>query len=55
MLELLVAGRSNRAIASRLVLGEETIKTHVRGVYRKLGVGDRAGPSPPPCAKGVFL
>ncbi len=42
VLELLVQGHSNRAIASRLVLGEETIKTHVRGVYRKLGVGDRS-------------
>jgi len=42
VLELLVEGHSNRVIANRLVLGEETIKTHVRGVYRKLGVGDRS-------------
>jgi len=42
VLELLVQGNSNRAIAGRLVLGEETIKTHVRGVYRKLGVGERS-------------
>jgi len=42
VLELLVKGHSNRAIAGRLVLGEETIKTHVRGVYRKLGVGERS-------------
>ena len=43
VLELLVAGLSNRAIASKLVLGEETIKTHLRGLYRKLDVSDRAG------------
>ena len=39
----LFAGLSNRAIASKLVLGEETIKTHLRGLYRKLDVSDRAG------------
>lgn len=42
VLELMVQGHPNRAIAARLVLGEETIKTHVRSIYRKLGVADRA-------------
>lgn len=42
VLELMVHGHANRAIAARLVLGEETIKTHVRSIYRKLGVSDRA-------------
>ena len=28
--------------ADELVLGEETIKTHLRSIYRKLGVNDRA-------------
>jgi len=42
VLELMVRGNANRAIAARLVLGEETIKTHVRSIYRKLGVADRA-------------
>lgn len=41
VLELMVQGHANRAIATRLVLGEETIKTHVRSIYRKLGVEDR--------------
>jgi DNA-binding NarL/FixJ family response regulator len=37
----MVQGHSNRAIAARLVLGEETIKTHARSIYRKLNVADR--------------
>lgn len=41
VLELMVKGHSNRVIASRLILGEETIKTHSRSLYRKLGVSDR--------------
>jgi DNA-binding NarL/FixJ family response regulator len=42
VLELMVRGYSNRSIANRLVLGEETIKSHARSMYRKLGVSDRA-------------
>jgi DNA-binding NarL/FixJ family response regulator len=42
VLELIVAGLSNRAVALKLVLGEETVKTHLRGLYRKLNVNDRA-------------
>jgi len=42
VLALMVAGLSNRAVAQRLVVGEETVKSHVRGIYRKLGVSDRA-------------
>ncbi len=42
VLALLVSGLSNRAIAQRLVLGEETVKSHLRGLYRKLEVADRA-------------
>lgn len=42
VLELIVAGLSNRAVAHKLVLGEETVKTHLRGLYRKLNVNDRA-------------
>ena len=41
VLELMVHGHSNRAIARRLVLGEETVKTHVRSIFRKLDVTDR--------------
>ncbi len=42
VLDLMVHGRSKRAIAEHLMLGDETIKTHVSSIYRKLGVTDRA-------------
>ena len=50
----LVAGLSNRAIASKLVLGEETVKSHVRAIYRKLEVGDRAGAVATALREGIF-
>lgn len=55
VLELMVRGSSNRAIAARLVLGEETIKTHVRSIYRKLGVNDRSQAVAVALREGVFL
>jgi DNA-binding NarL/FixJ family response regulator len=42
VLSLLVAGLSNRAIAGRLHLSEETVKSHLRTLYRKLEVTDRS-------------
>ncbi len=42
VLELLSGGRNNREIASALNLGEATIKTYLRSLYRKLGVRDRS-------------
>jgi DNA-binding NarL/FixJ family response regulator len=42
VLQLLVGGRSNRQIAQQLVLGSETVKTHLRSIYRKMGVTNRA-------------
>ncbi len=54
VLELMVLGTSNRAIAARLVLGEETIKTHVRSIYRKLGVSARSEAVALVLREGVF-
>src|SRR5450631_3394890 len=54
VLSLLVAGLSNRAVAMRLVVSEETVKTHSRGIYRKLGVSDRAGAVAVALREGVF-
>lgn len=42
VLELMVAGQTNRAIANRLVITEDTVKSHVKQVLRKLGVSNRA-------------
>jgi DNA-binding NarL/FixJ family response regulator len=54
VLSLLVAGLSNRAVAMKLVVSEETVKTHSRGIYRKLGVSDRAGAVAVALREGVF-
>ncbi len=55
VLELMVRGNANRAIAARLMLGEETIKTHVRSIYRKLGVADRSQAVALALREGTFL
>lgn len=42
VLRLLIEGRSNKEIARRLRLREGTIKVHVAGLFRNLGVNNRA-------------
>lgn len=54
VLALIVSGRSNRAIAGQLTLSTETIKTHVRGIYRKLDVSDRAAAVATALREGIF-
>ena len=54
VLGLIVAGLSNRAIAARLFIGDETVKSHTRAIYRKLGVGDRAAAVAAALREGVF-
>jgi DNA-binding NarL/FixJ family response regulator len=41
VLRLIAQGRSNRQIARDLAIGEQTVKTHVRGILAKLGLQDR--------------
>jgi DNA-binding NarL/FixJ family response regulator len=39
--ELIGNGESNKNIARQLFITERTVKAHVSGIFRKLGVGDR--------------
>ena len=41
ILEMVVEGMSNAEIGARLYLSESTIKQHLRGVYKALGVSNR--------------
>ena len=41
VLALIAAGMSNKEIAERLFLSVNSVKTHVRSAYRKLGVSRR--------------
>ena len=41
VLDLLQQGRSNGQIAAELHIGMETVRTHARNIYRKLGVRSR--------------
>jgi DNA-binding NarL/FixJ family response regulator len=54
VLGLMVRGLSNRAIALRLSIGEDTVKTHARSLYRKLEVTDRAQAVAAALREGIF-
>ena len=54
ILSCVVNGLSNKGIASKLVIGDETVKTHLRAIYRKLGVGDRTTAVAMALREGIF-
>jgi len=54
ILSFMVAGLSNRAIATRLVIGDETVKSHLRSIYRKLQVADRTAAVATALREGIF-
>jgi DNA-binding NarL/FixJ family response regulator len=54
VLQLMVGGLSNRAIAQKLFVGEETVKSHTRSIYRKLDVGERAQAVAVALREGLF-
>jgi DNA-binding NarL/FixJ family response regulator len=41
VLRLVAAGKSNREIASELVVSEHTVARHLQNMFRKLGVSSR--------------
>ena len=52
VLELLQQGASNAAIAAQLHVGVETVRTHARNIYRKLGVSSRRDLAAAPIVRG---
>lgn len=54
VLSYMVSGLSNRAIATRLVIGDETVKSHLRSIYRKLEVPDRTSAVATALREGIF-
>jgi DNA-binding NarL/FixJ family response regulator len=41
VLQGVAAGRSNKVIAAKLTISEDTVKTHMRSILEKLGANDR--------------
>ncbi|MEB3034464.1 response regulator [[Mycobacterium] nativiensis] len=54
ILAYMVSGLSNRGIATKLVIGDETVKSHLRSIYRKLGVSDRTGAVATALREGIY-
>lgn len=54
ILSFMVTGLSNRGIASRLVISDETVKSHLRSIYRKLGVSDRTSAVATALREGIY-
>lgn len=42
VLQAVAEGKSNREIADHLTISEKTVRAHLRSIFRKLEVGDRA-------------
>jgi DNA-binding NarL/FixJ family response regulator len=54
ILSYMVTGLSNRGIANRLVIGDETVKSHLRSIYRKLTVSDRTAAVATALREGIY-
>lgn len=50
----MVSGLSNRRIATKLIIGDETVKSHLRAIYRKLGVSDRTSAVAAALREGIY-
>lgn len=54
ILSYMVTGLSNRGIAKKLIIGDETVKSHLRSIYRKLEVSDRTSAVAHALREGIF-
>ncbi|CAN5498030.1 response regulator transcription factor [soil metagenome] len=54
ILSFVVTGLSNRGIATKLVIGDETGKSHLRSIYHKLNVSDRTAAVATALREGIF-
>jgi len=54
IMSYMVTGLSNRGIANKLVIGDETVKSHLRSIYRKLGVSDRTSAVATALREGIY-
>ncbi|WP_405164872.1 response regulator transcription factor [Nocardia sp. NBC_01499] len=54
IMSFMVTGLSNRGIATRLIISDETVKSHLRSIYRKLGVSDRTTAVATALREGIF-
>ena len=43
IIDAIFSAASNRAIAERLGISEQSVKNRLTGLYKKLGVGNRVG------------
>ena len=53
VLEQIVAGKSNKEIASELLISEATVKTHINTLLSKLGVTDRTQAATAAIRRGI--
>ena len=53
VLRLIVAGKSNKEIASALFISEATVKTHINNMLSKLGVTDRTQAATTALQRGI--
>lgn len=53
ILQMLVAGKANKEIAFDLNVSENTVKTHVKNVFEKLGVSDRTSAATSAIRRGL--
>jgi DNA-binding NarL/FixJ family response regulator len=55
VLKLVVRGLNNQAIAHELDLSQDTVKTHLKNIFSKLGVSDRTGAAVQAVQLGLIL